>query len=448
MLLSTRKLLDKAFTGLGVFAIVIMAGSLIVLLAPIVYKGAGAFVFRATHEHRRFLLEHFDRGDAGAMEAEAEKVAQARWPVYQMLTAFEAELAEMPAGQRRDLQGDFADLKDDIRELFGPPPGAARSVLPRDQYGRTRWDRARITLGHVLMHEEWDYSDPDKMGELVLAPRAPLYEGTALAPLFPYLEDHMDQMMAPRWTLYLGFLFDRPVDAFLFGGIWPALLGTFYLTLGAMLIATPMGVIAAIYFVEYARDGYLVSLLRSCVGALAGVPSIVFGLFGLAFFINTMQVSQSKSVLAGSLTLALLVLPTVIRAAEEAIRAVPNTYREAALALGTGKWRTITTVTLPAAASGILTGVIISMGRAAGETAPIIFTAAVSQGAVLALKDVFTQPTLALPWSIYNLSTEHEAASEIRHVQFGMVLTLVMLVLTMNLFAIVLRARIAKKLRG
>ena len=165
-------------------------------------------------------------------------------------------------------------------------------------------------------------------------------------------------------------------------------------------------------------------------------------------FINTLHVSPSKSVLAGSLTLALLVLPTIIRASEEAIRAVPKTYREAALSLGASKWRMVATVVLPAALPGILTSIVLSMGRAAGETAPIIFTAAVSVGHALHPGQVFTNPTPALPWNIYNLATEHEAAEQIRHVQFGMVLTLVALVLVLNTTAIVLRARIAKKLKG
>jgi len=159
-------------------------------------------------------------------------------------------------------------------------------------------------------------------------------------------------------------------------------------------------------------------------------------------------VSGSKSVLAGSMTLALLVLPVVVRAAEEAIQAVPQAYKEAALSLGAGKWRTVVTVILPAALPGILTGIVISMGRAAGETAPIIFTAAVSVGRALRPSEIFSQPTPALPWNIYNISTEHAAVDEIRHVQFGMVLTLVLVVLLLNLAAIVMRARISRKLHG
>jgi phosphate transport system permease protein len=174
----------------------------------------------------------------------------------------------------------------------------------------------------------------------------------------------------------------------------------------------------------------------------------VFGLFGLAFFINTLKVSDSKSVLAGSLTLALMILPTVIRASEEAIRGVPHTYKEAALSLGAGRWHTVMTVVLPAALPGILTGIVISMGRAAGETAPIIFTAAVSVGNPLGLLDILHQPTPALSWNIYNLATEHEAVDEIRHVQFGMVAVLVFIVLLLNLSAIMLRAKVSRRLKG
>ena len=286
------------------------------------------------------------------------------------------------------------------------------------------------------------------MGQKVFVPRVEEFKGTSLEPLFPYLENHAKAMLLPRRTFYWRFLFDNSKDIHIFGGIWPEMLGTLYLTLGAMLFAVPMGVLSAVYLVEYAGEGRGISLLRTFISTLAGVPSIVFGLFGLAFFINTVHVSPSKSVLAGSLTLALLILPVIIRASEEAIRSVPKTYKEASLSLGAGNWRTIVTVILPAALPGILTGIVISMGRAAGETAPIIFTAAVSVGKPLSLLQTLSQPTPALPWNIYNLCTEHEAATEIRHVQYGMVLTLVGIVLMLNLAAILMRARIARKLKG
>jgi phosphate transport system permease protein len=282
----------------------------------------------------------------------------------------------------------------------------------------------------------------------VSKPRVDRFRGTSLEPLFGELERGATDMLQPRLTWYWRFLFDESYDSHFFGGIWPEMLGTIYLVLGAMLFAVPLGIVTAIYLAEYAGESHFVSILRTCISSLAGVPSIVFGLFGLAFFINTMKVSQSKSVLAGALTLAVLVLPTVIRASEEAIKAVPLTYKEASMSLGASKWRTILTVILPAALPGVLTSIIISMGRAAGETAPIIFTAAVSVGKPLAVWQTLSQPTPALPWNIYNLATEHQAIDEIRHVQYGMVLTLVALVLILNLTAIVIRARISKKLRG
>lgn len=343
---------------------------------------------------------------------------------------------------------DYGELVRRLRELLGPLPGDEPRILARFRYAQARWDRALVKQHEVLNVLSWDYSDASGMGERQYTPRRDFFKDTALEPLFDHVEHNLEAMLQPRWTFYGRFLTDTSTDAHFFGGIGPEALGTFYLTLGAMIFAVPLGIIAAIYFAEYAKPGRVVSLLRSCVSTLAGVPSIVFGLFGLTFFLITMRVSPGKSVLAGSLTLGLLVLPTVIRAAEEAILAVPRAYKEAAMALGAGQWRTVLTVILPAALPGILTGIVISMGRAAGETAPIIFTAAVSVGQGLNIWEVFTNPTPALSWNIYNLATEHEAVDEIRHVQYGMVTTLVGIVLVLNVAAIALRARVAKRLRG
>jgi phosphate transport system permease protein len=445
MHLYARKTMDRALSGVGVLSVLLMAAALLALLIPIVVRGVGAYVFRGTVEHRRFLLERFARGDRGKVKSEVEAARQARQPVYDMVSRFEAELAQAPREERRRYRAALSDVKEGLRALLGPMPGETE-VLPHNQYGQTRWDGALAKLRDLTCVTTYDYSNPAEMGRKVSAPRADEFRGTALEALFPYVEKNLSAMLRPRWTLYWGFLTDPPVDAFFLGGIWPAVVGTLYLTLGTMLIAGPMGILAALYLAEYAGTGWLVSLLRSCISTLAGVPSIVFGLFGLAFFINTLHVP--KSVLAGSLTLAVLVLPTVIRASEEAIRAVPGTYREAALSLGAGRLRTALTVVLPAALPGVLTSIIISMGRAAGETAAIIFTAAISWGAAPKLWEVFTHTTMALPWSVFNLCTEHTAADEIRHVQFGMVLTLIVLVLLLNVTAIVLRARITSKLRG
>ncbi len=448
MELRSRKLLDRSFSGLGVFSIVLLACSLLIILGPIFARGSRAFVFRATVEHRRLILEKFGRGDRDGIEADLAEANRARQPVYDTIKTFEEELSSLEFAQRQKYMGPLRELKNLLHELLGPFPGEPTPVLIRDQYGQTRWDRAKVKLHRVLHIERYDYSDPREMGRLYYVARADDFKGTALEPLFGYIEKNLDGMLRPRWTLYWQFLFDESRDAHFFGGIWPEMLGTFYLAVGAMLFAIPMGLIAAIYLAEYAGQGPVVRLLRTCISTLAGVPSVVFGLFGLAFFINTVHVSSSKSVLAGSLTLTLLILPTVIRASEEAIRAVPMTYKEAALSLGASKWRTVVTVILPAALPGILTGIVISMGRAAGETAPIIFTAAVSVGKPLKIWQTLSQPTPALSWNVFNLATEHEAVDEIRHVQYGMVLTLVLLVLLLNIAAIVLRAKVSRKLKG
>jgi len=513
MRLGTRKVLDKAFSALGIVTILLMAGALLVILVPILSKGSSAIFFRATVEHRLLMQEQFGQGKAQDLEEELAQVRSAREPVYEMIAAYEGDIAEsldsaaaiirnIAADNERlgrrlerriekykeadnfedrhkemeraynrvaysDYREDYAEelaridkifesqekksdsyieIQDAVRELLGPFPGDPTPALIRKQYGQTRWDRVQVSIEHIRYDEVWDYSDATSMGRKELVPRSELFEGTQLEPLFAYVEENAEEMLSPRLTFYAGFFLNPPLDSHFFGGILPELLGTLYLTLGSMLFALPIGVIAAIFFTEYAGDNALVNILRTCVSTLAGVPSIVFGLFGLAFFLNTIHLP--KSVLAGSLTLALLILPTIIRASEEAIRAVPNAYREAALALGAGKWHTIATVILPAALPGILTGSVISMGRAAGETAPIIFTAAVSLGKALNPLQAFMKPTPALSWNIYSLCTEHEAVDEIRHVQYGMAATLILLVLLLNAVAIFVRARVSTKLRG
>lgn len=446
MRLATRKTLDRAFTASGILALVLLVVVLLLLLAPILIRGVGAVCFRGTVEHRRVLMEQFDRGSVKALARDRAAVEAARRPIYDALAAFEREQKERTPQERRALAAEYREIRAAVLELLGPDPNTDPPVLLRRRYGQTRWDRALVTRHEVLNRRAWDYSGG--VGRPIDDPREPRFRETALAPIFPIIRDQTEALLLPRFTCYLGFFSDPPRDAHFFGGIGPEIRGTLLLTIGAMLIALPLGLIAAVYFQEFATEGRGMSLLRACVNTLAGVPSIVFGLFGLAFFINTVGVSDGKSLLAGALTLALLILPTLIRAAEEAIRAVPQSYREAAYALGASKWRTIISVILPAALPGILTGVVISMGRAAGETAPIIFTAAVSVGRSPTLRSFFTQPSPALSWNIYNLCTEHEAIEAIRHVQYGMVATLVTIVLLLNLAAIIMRARIARKLKG
>ncbi|MCP5103712.1 MAG: phosphate ABC transporter permease PstA, partial [bacterium] len=386
MKLQTRRILDRSFSGLGFFSIFLLTASLIIVLGPIFVRGVGAFIFKGTLEFRRLHFEQLDRGDKGSIDAEIEKAGPYRDQAFKMLGEFEKQVDDEEIPNSHEYVQDLREVKELLHELLGPARGTREPVMMRDRYGKTRWDKAKETLDRILYMEKWDYSDADSMGKKVLVPRVEEYKGTSLEKFFPYLEENMEKMMRPRLTFYWRFLTDVSFDSHLFGGIGAEVLGTLYLVLGTMLFAIPMGVIAAVYLAEYANEtSKPVSLLRTFISTLAGVPSIVFGLFGLAFFINTLKVSNSKSVLAGSLTLALLVLPTIIRAAEEAVRAVPRTYKEAALSLGASKLRTVLTVILPAALPGILTGIVISMGRAAGETAPIIFTAAVSVGRPLTL---------------------------------------------------------------
>jgi phosphate transport system permease protein len=448
MNLGTRKVLDRSFTALGIGSIVVMALALLVVITPIIYNGLGAVFFNGTIEHRKLLYNEFHRGDGAELEREIAEVAVYRDQAYRMLADFELELEGMDPEMAREYRMQYGPVKTALRTLLGPPPGDDSAILTRFRYGQTRWEKAEEKLHALLYESKWDYSDPDVMAKEYFVRRAESFEGTKLAPMFGFVEKNAEKMLLPRFTVYWGFLTDSSIDAHIFGGIWPEIQGTFFLAIGAMLFAFPLGVVAAVYFTEYAKDGVFTSMLRSANSTLAGVPSIVFGLFGLAFFINTLNVSESKSVLAGALTLAIMILPTIIRAAEEAILSVPKTYKEASLGLGSTKWNTIVTVILPAALPGIITGGVISLGRAAGETAPIIFTAAVSVGSAIGIADVLSSPTPALSWNIYNLASEHEAAAEIRHVQYGMVLALVSIVLLLNLSAVLLRARISKKLKG
>ena len=234
-----------------------------------------------------------------------------------------------------------------------------------------------------------------------------------------------------------------PTDSMTKGGIMPAILGTLYLTIGAIAVALPLGVVSAIYLTEYAKQGTFVRLVRIGINCLAGVPSVVFGLFGLGFFVVFLQFGSC--ILSGALTLGVLVLPTIIGASEEALKAVPQTFREASLALGISKWQTIYKIVLPMALPGILTGAILGIGRAAGETAPIMFTAAAFFTAKLP-GSIFDE-VMALPYHIYVLATAGTHIEQTRPIQFGTVLVLVGLVLGVNLVAIVIRSYVRKKKR-
>jgi len=236
------------------------------------------------------------------------------------------------------------------------------------------------------------------------------------------------------------FLTQSPREGMTEGGIFPAILGTLYLSLGAVLLAFPVGVMTAIYLTFYAPRNPLTQAIRVSISNLAGTPSIVFGLFGLALFVKTF--GFGVSILSGVLTLGLLVLPIVIRASEEALRAVPQEFLEASYALGATKLQTIRSVVLPAASGGILTGVILSLARAAGETAPILFTAASFYTTELP-KSPFDE-TLALPFHIFALMTEGTAPEAHTRSAFGATLVLLTLVLSLNLVAIIQRYRLQR----
>ena len=241
---------------------------------------------------------------------------------------------------------------------------------------------------------------------------------------------------AVNWT----FISDIPRDSMTKGGIFPAILGTLYLTAGAMLVALPLGVAASVYLSEYATDGRLLRIVRLGIQNLAGVPSVVFGLFGLALF--CVFFGFGTSIVAGSLTLGLLILPTVIGASEEALRQVPATFREASLGVGATRWQTIRKVVLPAAMPGIITGSILGLGRAAGETAPIMFTAATFY--TRHLPESLFDEVMALPYHIYVLATAGTHIEQTRPLQYGTVLVLISLVLGLSLIAIFVRIRMRR----
>ncbi len=244
---------------------------------------------------------------------------------------------------------------------------------------------------------------------------------------------------AINWT----FLTQPPVDSMTKGGILPCIVGTLCLSIGAILIAMPIGVASAIYLNEYARPGRVIRVIKLGINNLAGVPSIVFGLFGLAVFVVWLK--MGVSIIAGSLTLGAMTLPVIIGSTEEALRAVPDTYREASLGLGATKWQTIYRVVLPTALPGILTGTILGISRAAGETAPIMFTAAVFFTPSLPVS-IFDE-VMALPYHIYVLATAGTEIEATRHLQYGTALVLIFLVLGMNLIAIIYRSRLRKRMQ-
>jgi phosphate transport system permease protein len=235
------------------------------------------------------------------------------------------------------------------------------------------------------------------------------------------------------------FLTQPPRQGMTEGGIWPAILGTIFLTLGTAVAAIPLGIGAAIYLAEYAGDNKLTRTIRLAIINLAGIPSIVYGLFGLGMFV--LFLDFGTSILAGSLTLGLLTLPIVISTAEEAILAVPREFRVVSLSLGATRWQTIRHQVLPHALPGMITGVILGLGRAAGETAPILFTVAAFYLPELP-RSVFDQ-TMALPYHLYVISTQVPGMP--LSLQYGTALTLLLIVLSLTIVATIIRTTMRRR---
>lgn len=239
------------------------------------------------------------------------------------------------------------------------------------------------------------------------------------------------------------FITTPPSDGMKGGGIWPAIVGTFYLMVGSALFAFPLGVMSGIYMHEYAKSGKIVRFIRMMTNNLAGIPSIVFGLFGMSLFVNFFGFGDS--ILAGSLTLGLLALPLVIRTTEEALKAIPDSFREGSLALGATKLQTISKVILPMAMPNIITGLILAVGRVSGETAPILFTCAAYF--LPQLPSGVLDQCMALPYHLYVLATSGTDMERQIPIAYGTALTLVIIVLAVNLLANALRTYFQGKLK-
>lgn len=234
------------------------------------------------------------------------------------------------------------------------------------------------------------------------------------------------------------FLTKMPEDGMRAGGIFPAIVGTIWLTIGTILISVPFGVLTGIYLVEYAKDNWLTRIINLTIINLAGIPSIIYGLFGMALFVIFLEFDVS--ILSGSLTLGIMCLPVIITSTRESLLAIPNHLREASLALGATKWETITKVILPAALPGILTGVILSISRAAGETAPIMFTAVAFY--LPFLPETPWDQVMALPYHLYVISTQ--VPNMPLEYMTGTLFVLVVITISFNLIGAAIRQKFNK----
>ena len=240
------------------------------------------------------------------------------------------------------------------------------------------------------------------------------------------------------------FLTKMPENGMMEGGILPAIVGTLLLVVGSSVFAFPIGILSGIYMNEYAKDNAFKKFVSLMTDNLAGIPSVVFGLFGLALFVNVFGFGVSA--LSGSLTLGLMILPIVIRTTEESLKSIDSSYRLASYSMGATKWYTIRKVVLPAAIPNIITSLIISIGRVAGETAPIIFTAAAYFLPQLMFS--YTDPVMALPYHLYVIATSGIDLMKSREIAFGTALVLVAIILILNLIANILRRYLSRNLKG
>lgn len=241
-------------------------------------------------------------------------------------------------------------------------------------------------------------------------------------------------------TISWEFLSQAPRKGMTEGGIFPAIIGTLLVTIVTAILAVPLGMFAAIYLNEYAKQTRLTRIIRLSIRNLSGVPSIVYGLFGVILFVNIMKFGTS--ILSAGLTLGLLTLPWTITASEEALKTIPNSYREGALALGATKWQAIRTNVLPYAMPGMLTGTVLGLARAAGETAPIMFTGAAFY--LPFLPQSLSEQFMALPYHLYVMATQHHAIAQVRPIAYGTALVLLLMILLMNMSVVIIRYRMRR----
>ena len=372
---------------------------------------------------------------------------------FTLAEKYKKNIAKIDLNKQSENEAALQEIEDNLNVLFGPilDPDIPAPHLAKDQFGMTRMDMVHRCLDLIIYDHQWVEDENNPGGPLVhkAVPRKEIFAGTALEEFFVRLENEINDIFMPRLTIYWNYFTDDNESSYFIGGVGPEIYGTIILTVMSMVFVIPFGIITAAWLVECAKENIITSIIRMSINSLAGVPSIVFGMFGLAFFVLWAQprfgAEPQTCILAGSMTLALLTLPVMIRASEEAIRSVPQTYKEASLGLGAGRTRTFVFVTLPAALPGILTGIILSLSRVAGETAPVLLTAAIAVGPK---PDSIMEPTRTLATASYYMAVGDRIAAMVPHKQFGMVVTLITMVLLFNAVAIVLRARIFKKLKG